>query len=192
MKERTPNLTIWRSISGAPPGTRTLGPLIKRNQRATIVNFQNYADSLFLSLYRKFVFCICCILCTCCPLSHPLSSRSSVQKVCKSVQSQNQPLKAGIGFLCKAGKTAGFEPDTAATILPVQTKHQMYIHNYDSWQEFGQLRSLINPKQLFLCGPFLCGPFWVEIPRGFTFFILSTAPPSGLYCCFDIYLAAKP
>ena len=24
------------------------------------------------------------------------------------------------------------------------------------------------------------------------FFILSTAPPSGLYCCFDIYLAAKP
>ena len=177
---------------GAPPGTRTLGPLIKRNQRATIVNFQNYADSLFLSLYRKFVFCICCILCTCCPLSHPLSSRSGVQKVCKSVQSQNQPLKAGIGFLCKAGKTAGFEPDTAATILPVQTKHQMYIHNYDSWQEFGQLRSLINPKQLFLCGPFLCGPFWVEIPRGFTFFILSTAPPSGLYCCFDIYLAAKP
>ena len=26
----------------------------------------------------------------------------------------------------------------------------------------------------------------MEIPRGFTFFILSTAPPSGLYCCFDI------
>lgn len=24
------------------------------------------------------------------------------------------------------------------------------------------------------------------------FFILSTAPPSGLYCCFKIYLAAKP
>ena len=63
----------------------------------------------------------------------------------------------------------------------------MYINNYDSWQGFGQLRSLINPKQLFLCGL-----FWVEIPRGFTFFILSTAPPSGLYCCFDIYLAAKP
>ena len=170
-----------------PPGTRTLGPLIKRNQRATIVNFQNYADSLFLSFYRKFMFCTCCILCTCCPLSHPLSSRSGVQKVCKSVQSQNQPLKAGIGFLCKAGKMAGFEPKMAAAILPVQTKHQMYINNYDSWQGFGQLRSLINPKQLFLCGL-----FWVEIPRGFTFFILSTAPPSGLYCCFDIYLAAKP
>ena len=124
---------------GAPPGTRTLGPLIKRNQRATIVNFQNCANSLFLSFCRKFVFCICCILCTCCPLSHPLSSRSGVQKVCKNVQSQNQPFKTGIGFLCKAGKTVWFEPDTAAEILPVQTKHQMYINNYDSWQGFGRL-----------------------------------------------------
>ena len=104
---------------GAPPGTRTLGPLIKRNQRATIVNFQNHADSLFSSLYREFSFCICCILCTRHPLLHPLSSRSGVQKVCKNVQSQNQPFKTGIGFLCKAGKMAGFEPDAAATILPV-------------------------------------------------------------------------
>ena len=120
---------------GAPPGTRTLGPLIKRSQRETIVNFQNCTDLLFSSFYRKFTFCICCILCTCCPLLHPLSSRSGVQKVCKNVQSQNQPLKTGIGFLCKAGKTAGFEPDTAAEISPVQTKLQMYIHNYDSWQD---------------------------------------------------------
>ena len=104
---------------GAPPGTRTLGPLIKRNQRATIVNFQNYADSLFLSFYRKFAFCICCILCTCYFFLHPLSSRSGVQKVCKNVQSQNQPLKTGIGFLCKAGKPVRFEPKTAAEILPV-------------------------------------------------------------------------
>ena len=123
---------------GAPPGTRTLGPLIKRNQRATIVNFQNHADSLFSSLYREFSFCICCILCTRHPLLHPLSSRSGVQKVCKNVQSQNQPLKTGIGFLCKAGKTVGFEPKTAAAILPVYTTHQMYINNYDSWQGFGQ------------------------------------------------------
>ena len=65
---------------GAPPGTRTLGPLIKRNQRATIVNLQNCVNSLFLSFYRKFVFCICCILCTCYSLLHPLSSRSGVQK----------------------------------------------------------------------------------------------------------------
>lgn len=70
--------------SGAPPGTRTLVPLIKINQRATIVNFQNCVNLLFLSFCRKFVFCICCILCTCCPLSHPLSSRSGVQKVCRA------------------------------------------------------------------------------------------------------------
>ena len=123
---------------GAPPGTRTLAPLIKRNQRATIVNFQNCINSLFLSFHRKFVFFIRCILCICYFLLHPLSSRSGVQKVCKNVQSQNLPLKTGIGFLCKAGKTAGFEPKTAAEILPVQTKHQMYINNYDSWQGFGQ------------------------------------------------------
>ena len=63
-------------------------------------------------------------------------------KVCKNVQSQNQPLKTGIGFLCKAGKTSGLEPETAAEILPVQTKHQMYINNYDSWQGFGQAQQL--------------------------------------------------
>ena len=54
--------------------------------------------------------------------------------VCKNVQSQNLPLKTGIGFLCKAGKTAEFKPDTAATILPIQVKHQMYINKHDSWQ----------------------------------------------------------
>lgn len=149
--------------------------------------FQITQFRYFFAFFRDFTFCALCIIRTCCSVLHLLSSYSDVQKVCKNVQSQNQPLKAGIGFLCKARKMAGFEPETAAEILPVQTKHQMYINNYDSWQGFGQLRSLINPKQLFLCGL-----FWVEIPRGFTFFILSTAPPSGLYCCFDIYLAAKP
>ena len=101
---------------GAPPGTRTLGPLIKRNQGATIVNFQDCADSSFLSLYRKFAFCICCILCTHYPLSHPLSSCSGVQKVCKNVQSRNQPLKTGIGFLCKALKMGWFSSKTASAI----------------------------------------------------------------------------
>ena len=118
---------------GAPPGTRTLGPLIKRNQRATIINFRNYAKSSFLAFCRKVTFCIRCILCTCCSLLHPLSSRSGVQKVCKNVQSQNQPLKTGIGFLCKAGKTAGFVRRIAYPILPIYTTHQMYI-NFDSWQ----------------------------------------------------------
>ena len=104
---------------GAPPGTRTLGPLIKRNRCATFINFQNHTVSLFLSFYRKSAFYICCIPCICYPLLHPLSSCSGVQKVCKSVQSQNQPLKTGIGFLCKAGKPVRFEPKTAAEILPV-------------------------------------------------------------------------
>ena len=107
------------SLFGAMEGTRTLGPLIKRSQRETIVNFQNRADLLFSSFYRKFTFCICCILCTRYPLLHPLSNHSGVQKVCKNVQSQNQPLKTGIEFLCKAGKPAWFEPKAAAMILPV-------------------------------------------------------------------------
>ena len=96
---------------GAPPGTRTLGPLIKRNQRATIVNFQNCVNSLFLSFYRKFVFCICCILCTCYPLSHPLSSRSGVQKVCKKCakmcRAKISPLKQASDFYAKPGKWPG-------------------------------------------------------------------------------------
>ena len=104
---------------GAPPGTRTLGPLIKRNQRATIINFWNYANSSFLAFYRKLTFCIRCILCTCCSLLHPLSSRSGVQKVCKNVQSQNQPFKTGIGFLCKAGKMGWFGSKMASAISPV-------------------------------------------------------------------------
>ena len=82
-------------------------------------------DRQFSKLRRFVVFIvlssiyICCILCSCHLLLHPLSSYSGVQKVCKNVQSQNQPLKTGIGFFCKAGKTAGFEPDMAATISPV-------------------------------------------------------------------------
>ena len=95
---------------GAPPGTRTLGPLIKRNQRATIINFQNYADSLFLSLYRKFAFCICCILCTCYSLLHPLSSRSGVQKCAKMCRAKINPLKQVSDFYAKPGNRSGSSP----------------------------------------------------------------------------------
>ena len=35
---------------GAPPGTRTLIPLIKRNQRATFVNFRNCVNPFFYRL----------------------------------------------------------------------------------------------------------------------------------------------
>ena len=95
------------SLFGAPPGTRTLGPLIKRNQRATIVNSQNCVNSMFLPFYRKFAFCICCILCTCYPLLHPLSSRSGVQKVCRAKIS---PLKQASDFYAKPGKWPGSNP----------------------------------------------------------------------------------
>ena len=126
------------ALCGAPPGTRTLGPLIKRNQRATIVNFQNCVKSLFLSFHRKFAFCICCILCTCYPLLHPLSSRSGVQKVCKNVQSQNQHLKTGIGFLCNGVKTGLFHP-AKGTLYITNLYHTSNVHQqFDSWQGYGQ------------------------------------------------------
>lgn len=46
----------------------------------------------------------------------PSCIRYPAVPVCKNVQSQNQPLKTGIGFLCKAGKSVGFEPKMAAAI----------------------------------------------------------------------------
>ena len=99
---------------GAPPGTRTMGPLIKRNQRATIINFRNYANSSFLAFYRKLAFCIRCILCTCCSLLHPLSSRSGVQKVCKKCakmcRAKISPLKQGSDFYAKPGNRSGSSP----------------------------------------------------------------------------------
>ena len=97
---------------GAPPGTRTLGPLIKRNQCALIVNFQNRDNP---SLYR-FVVNLCFASATFFAPVVPSRIRYLAVPVCKSVQSHNQPLKAGIGFLCKAGKKAGFEPKTVAAI----------------------------------------------------------------------------
>ena len=47
IKERTPNLTIWRSKSGAPSGTRTLGPLIKRASRRFVSIYGSFKSSLF-------------------------------------------------------------------------------------------------------------------------------------------------
>ena len=103
------------------------------------------------------------------------------KKCAKMCRTKISPLKQVIEFLCKAGKKAGFESKMATKISPVQTKHQMYINNYDSWQGFGQLRFLINPKQLFLCGL-----FWVEIPRGFTFYFIGSQTvvfaPQGVFC----------
>ena len=121
---------------GAPPGTRTLGPLIKRNQRATIVNFQNHVVSFFLSFCRNFVFCILCIICTQYSVLHPLSSYSGVQKVCKNVQSQNQPLKTAPDFYAVGWKQVCFIRRKAHSISPIYTTHQMYINNLILGREF--------------------------------------------------------
>ena len=98
------------------------------NPRPTDQEKPTWNDRQFSELRRFVIFIVLswiCVLHLLHPLHlllsllHPLSSYSGVQKVCKNVQSQNQPLKTGIGFFCKAGKTAGFESKTAAMILPV-------------------------------------------------------------------------
>ena len=96
------------SLFGAMEGPRTHGLLIKRSQRETIVNFQNCADLLFLSFYREFAFCICCILCTCYSLSCIRYPAVPVCKKCaKMCRAKICPLKQGSDFYAKPGKWAG-------------------------------------------------------------------------------------
>ena len=95
---------------GAPPGTRTLGPLIKRNQRATIVNFQNCVNSLFLSFRRKFAFLH---LLHSLHLLSPLASVIQPFRCAKSVQKCAEPksaLKNRTCFLCNGVKMSRFHP----------------------------------------------------------------------------------
>ena len=47
-RKRASNLTIQRSFIGAPPGTRTLGPLIKRASRRFVSKDRSFESSLFL------------------------------------------------------------------------------------------------------------------------------------------------
>jgi len=49
----------------------------------------------------------------------PSCIRYPAVQVCKNVQIQNQPLKTGIGFLCKAGKMGWFGSKIASAISPV-------------------------------------------------------------------------
>ena len=71
---------------GALEGTRIPGPLIKRIRGASFVDFQFYAESLFLIYYRYFSIVTLCIICIQCNALQRLSSSSGVQKVCKNVQ----------------------------------------------------------------------------------------------------------
>jgi hypothetical protein len=48
-----------------------------------------------------------------------LASVIQLFRCAKSVQRQNQPLKTGIGFLCKAGKMGWFGSKMASAISPV-------------------------------------------------------------------------
>ena len=79
--------TVNRGFSfGALEGTRIPGPLIKRIQGASFVKFQKFEETLFLSYHRKTCLCTHRIICIQCNHLQRLSSRSGVQKVCKTVQ----------------------------------------------------------------------------------------------------------
>ena len=94
----------------APPGTRTLGPLIKRNQRATIINFQNHAVSLFFafSVILRFAFF------TLSAQNVPSCIRYPAVPVCKKCakmcRAKINPLKQGSDFYAKPGNRSGSRP----------------------------------------------------------------------------------
>ena len=71
---------------GALEGTRIPGPLIKRIRGASFVNFRKHEETQYSSHHRKTNLCMPRIICTQCNALQRLSSRSGVQKVCKSVQ----------------------------------------------------------------------------------------------------------
>ena len=83
---------------GAPPGTRTLGLLIKRNQRATIVNFQNCVNLCFVSAAFFAPIIPSCI-------RHP--AVPVCKKCAKMCRAKISPLKQGSDFYAKLGKWAG-------------------------------------------------------------------------------------
>ena len=71
---------------GALEGTRIPGPLIKRIQGASFVEFQKSEETQVSSHYRKTRLCTHRIICIQWNALQPLSSYSGVQKVCKNVQ----------------------------------------------------------------------------------------------------------
>lgn len=133
--------------------------------------------------YRKLVFYICCILCTCCPLSHPLSGRSGVQKVCRAKIS---PLKQASVFM-QSRENGRVRTQNGscnlACLAQTSNVHQQLRFLAGIWTTAISYKS----KAALSMWTFLGGN-----TQRVHFFILSTAPPSGLYSCFEIYLAAKP
>ena len=79
--------TVNRGFSfGALEGTRIPGPLIKRIRGASFVKSKKHEETQIHSHYRKIHICTHRIICIQCNHLQRLSSRSGVQKVCKSVQ----------------------------------------------------------------------------------------------------------
>ena len=86
---------------GAPPGTRTLGPLIKRNQRATIVNFQNCVNLCFASAAFFAPAIPSCIRYSAVPVC---------KKCAKMCRAKISPLKQISDFYAKPEKRLGSSP----------------------------------------------------------------------------------
>ena len=92
---------------GAPPGTRTLGPLIKRNQRATIVNFQNCVNSLFYRFIVNLCFASAAFFAPVIPSRIRYPAVPVCKKCAKMCKAKISPLKQESDFYAKPGKWAG-------------------------------------------------------------------------------------
>ena len=87
-------------VCGAPPGTRTLGPLIKRNQEAIFIQINFYEDSPFYTYHRDFLgrFSLHPLHCL-----HPFASiiqLFNVQNMCRNVQRTSRLENAGFLLFC--------------------------------------------------------------------------------------------
>ena len=95
---------------GAPPGTRTLGPLIKRNQRATIVNFQNCANSYFYRFPVNLCFASAAFFAPAIPSCIRYPAVPVCKKCAKMCRAKINPLKQVSDFYAKPGNRSGSSP----------------------------------------------------------------------------------
>ena len=95
---------------GAPPGTRTLGPLIKRNHRATIVNFQNCVNLLFYRFIVNLCFASAAFFAPVIPSCIRYPAVPVCKKCAKMCRAKISPLKQASDFYAKPGKRPGSNP----------------------------------------------------------------------------------
>ena len=95
---------------GAPPGTRTLIPLIKRNQRATFVNFRNCVNPFFYRLIVNLGFASAAsfapVILSC--IRYP--AVPVCKKCAKMCRAKISPLKQVSDFYAKPGNRSGSSP----------------------------------------------------------------------------------